>query len=220
MCGRVFIKSSKDIAERAGVEDGSNKPADPNNPPGGELPVITDELPTKLQSFYWGLIPHWSKSFSGPSNARIETITEKPTFKHLIGKRHCVAVVEGFYEWDQTTKQPHYIYRADKELLYMASIWDTWHDEETGLIYNSVAVITTESSGIMATIHKRMPIILTQEQVSTWLDKDLTGEIRLEGLRILPPIELSMHSVSRKVNNAKNKDFDPSMPEPPDLTLF
>src|SRR4029453_16489221 len=54
----------------------------------------------------WGLIPSWVKVV-GPGNplinARAETVLEKPSFKHAMGRRRCLVPADGFYEF--TRKQ-------------------------------------------------------------------------------------------------------------------
>jgi putative SOS response-associated peptidase YedK len=53
-----------------------------------------------------GLIPGWAKDAAvGHINARAETIAEKPTFKSLVGKRHCLVLANGFSEWRKDGKQ-------------------------------------------------------------------------------------------------------------------
>src|SRR3712207_6765519 len=50
----------------------------------------------------WGLIPRWAKDRSVGSktfNARAETLTERPTFRPLVGTHRCVIPISGFYEW-------------------------------------------------------------------------------------------------------------------------
>ena len=38
-------------------------------------------------------------------NARAETLTEKPAFKHLVGSRRCIIPADGFYEWRKEGKR-------------------------------------------------------------------------------------------------------------------
>ena len=71
-----------------------------------KTPVITNEAPTKVQLFNWGLIPSWAEDDAIKSytlNARIETLAEKKSFKDVIQNR-CLIVADGFYEWQWRNK--------------------------------------------------------------------------------------------------------------------
>ncbi len=59
-----------------------------------KLPVITNEQPTKIQLFTWGLIPFWVKDAKTAEevrlktmNARAESIFEKPSFRQAAERR-------------------------------------------------------------------------------------------------------------------------------------
>jgi putative SOS response-associated peptidase YedK len=60
-----------------------------------------------LELFRWGLIPWWAKDPAIGNrmiNARAETLAEKPAFKNLLGKRRCLVLADGFYEWRKEGK--------------------------------------------------------------------------------------------------------------------
>ncbi len=53
------------------------------------LPVICNENPNEIRLYYWGLIPYWIKDADNAAeirmktfNARAETLTDKPSFRH------------------------------------------------------------------------------------------------------------------------------------------
>ena len=51
---------------------------------------------------HWGLIPSGAADPSIGNrmiNARAETLTELPSFKALVDRRHCIIPTDGFYEW-------------------------------------------------------------------------------------------------------------------------
>lgn len=49
----------------------------------------------------WGFVPAWSKETTpqGMINARSETVSEKPSFRHAFKQRRCLIPMNGFYEW-------------------------------------------------------------------------------------------------------------------------
>ncbi|HRF26413.1 MAG TPA: SOS response-associated peptidase family protein, partial [Ferruginibacter sp.] len=63
------------------------------------MPVITQEDPSRIQMFHWGLIPHWVKGRANADklraqtlNARMETIFEKPSFRSSITHHRCLVI--------------------------------------------------------------------------------------------------------------------------------
>jgi putative SOS response-associated peptidase YedK len=66
-----------------------------------KTPVITDEKPSIITHYNWGLIPAWAKDEEIQKytlNAKIETVNEKPSFKNSVNKR-CLVIANGYYEW-------------------------------------------------------------------------------------------------------------------------
>lgn len=146
-----------------------------------KTPVITNLEQHKIQFFNWGLIPTWAKDESIRKytlNARVETITQKPSFKENIHNR-CLIIANGFYEWQWLDikgrkKQKYEIGLPDNELFAFAGLWSEWHDKKT------YTIITTEAKGIMKEIHnskKRMPVVLSKENENNWLSNGSVTEI-------------------------------------------
>ena len=165
-----------------------------------KTPIITNAEPQIIQHFNWGLIPSWSKDNSIRAytlNARIETITEKPSFKNYIQNR-CLILADGFYEWKWLdskgkNKQKYLITLPNEELYAYAGIYSEYTDQETGETINSYSIVTTEANALMSEIHnikKRMPIILKPEDESNWLNGvainnfKLPYQVRLKALNI------------------------------------
>ena len=143
-----------------------------------KTPIITDEKPTIIQHYKWGLIPSWSKNTKISQhtiNARIETIKEKPAYRNNYNKR-CLVIANGFYEWkwlDPSGKKKNkYLFSLPNEELYAyGGIYSEWVDKNTGEIVNTYSIVTTEANELVAEIHqkKRMPVILKPEDESNWL---------------------------------------------------
>ena len=145
-----------------------------------KIPVITNEKPNEIQLLYWGLIPHWIKNHNDAKrirlktlNVRSETITEKPSYKKIINKNHCLVIADGFYEWrtEENKKDRYLIEKKDKKLFAFAGIWDSWEDKENGAIINSFSIITQKANEFMSYIHNvknRQPVILSESDESKW----------------------------------------------------
>jgi putative SOS response-associated peptidase YedK len=88
------------------------------------IPVVISQQPENFVPAYWGLVPSWireeSKAFeirSKTLNARMESISEKPSFRKPFLSRRCLVPAHGFYEWHHagTRKYPFYIALANDE---------------------------------------------------------------------------------------------------------
>ena len=145
-----------------------------------KTPIITDENPTIIQHYNWGLIPSWAKDEEIKKvtlNARIETIEDKPSFRDSVNKR-CLIIANGFYEWQWLdtkgkNKIKYEIGIGNDQLFAFAGIYSQWTNKTTGEIKNTYAMVTTEANELMAEIHnikKRMPIILKPEDEINWLN--------------------------------------------------
>lgn len=144
-------------------------------------PVITNEEPDKVQLYSWGLIPHWANNTAIRAhtlNAKIETLSEKPSFRNVLNHR-CLILSDGFFEWQWRdskgkNKQKYLIQVPNGELFAFAGIWSEWINPDTGMPLNTYSIITTEANKVMAEIHntkKRMPVILPPNMEQDWLNQ-------------------------------------------------
>jgi len=129
----------------------------------------------------FGLVPSWARDRSHQANminARVETVSEKPAYRELVGTRRCVLPASGFYEWESVSgakyKQPWYVTRVDEEPMMLAGLWDRWvggkhHDE----VVDSFTLLTREAGGFMASMHHRMPVVLNSDGVDGWIGMEL-----------------------------------------------
>ncbi|MGI3168563.1 SOS response-associated peptidase [Pseudooceanicola sp. C21-150M6] len=156
----------------------------------------------RLVVMRWGFLPHWYKTKSdGPLliNARAETIAEKPAFRAAARDRRCLIVSDGFYEWDRSGKDklPWFIHRADGAPLVMAGIWQDWAQGEDQM--TTCAIVTTESTGRMAEIHHRIPVILDSQDWAKWLGEEGPGAARL--MTAASDETIAMYRVGQEVNS-------------------
>ena len=170
-----------------------------------------------LEIASWGLIASWSKtkaealkSQSAAINARSETVHEKPTFKNAFRRSRCLVPASGYYEWatelgKYKPRQPVYISRDDGKMLAFAGIHDQWVSPQ-GEIRDSVAIITREAVGDLATVHSRMPMFLPKDRWGAWMDPALqdVNKVRLLFDGFQPDAHLRFWTVSDAVNSIKN----------------
>ncbi len=183
----------------------------------------------RMEIARWGLIPSWAKEASIASkltNARVETISEKPSFRSAFAKRRCLVPADGYYEWyrpEKGAKQPFYIHRADGRSLAMAGLYEWWRDPanpeaEPRLTFT---VITTAATPELAVIHDRMPVMIEQDDWAEWLDPSVPGkELPPPMLESGARLALVAEPVSVAVGNVRNNGPSLIVPIAPDEGLL
>lgn len=142
----------------------------------------------QLSPMSFSLVPSWSQEEKvkfATHNARIETVTEKPTWKMAFQNQHCLvpmtAFFESVYEGPEAGNMISFERKAtltstDEEteedsVLYAAGIFDLWKDpahQKANLF--SFAILTTEPSDyIKEHGHDRSPLFLNFEDGKTWI---------------------------------------------------
>jgi putative SOS response-associated peptidase YedK len=141
----------------------------------------TDRTAIGLARF--GLLPSWAKeeTFGRKTyNARVETVAEKPSYKHAWTKRHyALALADAFYEpcYESGKAVRTAIRQVNQEPMAIASIWDTWTEPETGELIVSFSMLTIDASNhpVMQRMHKpedekRTVVPLRPELFNSWLN--------------------------------------------------
>lgn len=210
MCGRYTLTAdSRKIAESFGVEPALATGPRYNIAPTQQVVAIIKNGTAHLSLLRWGLIPSWAKDEAIGSrmiNARAETLAEKPSFKHLLRRRRCLVIADGFYEWKAEGKEktPMYITLEGHRPFAFAGLWDVWNNP-VGEPVQSCTIITTEPNELMATIHNRMPAILRPGAYDDWLNPQLHDEqVLTHWLKPYPTELMQARPVSKLVNNPKN----------------
>ena len=163
-----------------------------------------------LGAFRWGLIPWWAKDRKVAArmvNARMETIATKAAFSDAFGRKRCLIPADGFYEWQRRPdgKLPHFIYSSDRRTLAFAGLWSSWKDPDTGERVRTCTIVTGEPDDLVEPIHDRMPVALTEDSWSRWLDPaNRDPEELSEMLHAAVRPQLAEHPVSSLVNKVAN----------------
>ena len=124
----------------------------------------------------WGLIPYWAKDIKigfSTINARAEEVNTKPAFREAFQRRRCLVPLDNFYEWKKTEtgKQPYAIALADRRLMAMAGLWETWCSPQ-GERIRSFTIVTTIPNALCAEFHNRMAVVLKPEVWPAWLGEE------------------------------------------------
>ena len=158
----------------------------------------------------WGLVPSLAKDAAMGarlSNARSETVAEKPAFREAFSRRRCIVRADGFYEWGRqgSQKQPFFFRMRDKAAFNFAGLWKHW-EGDGGRVINSCAILTTEANDVVRPVHDRMPVILHREDYDLCLEDDARKrDLLTELLHPYPASEMTSHTVSSAVNSPRSQ---------------
>jgi putative SOS response-associated peptidase YedK len=152
----------------------------------------------------FGLIPSWAKDdgFGRKTyNARSETVSDKPSYKHAWTQRHyALALADAFYEpcYESSKAVRTQIQQVNREPMAIASIWDTWTEPETGELIVSFSMLTIEAGKhpLMNRCHKpedekRTVVPLRPELFHDWLNATPDTARSLLNLESMPDLVFS-----------------------------
>ena len=90
-------------------------------------------------------------------------------------------------------------------MLAFAGIHDQWVSPQ-GEVRDSVAIITREAVGDLATVHSRMPMFLPKDRWEAWMDPALQDVNKVRSLfdGFQPDANLRFWTVSDSVNSIRN----------------
>jgi putative SOS response-associated peptidase YedK len=219
MCGRAKLETDMSeikIAFRIPPEYPTpNFAPSWNVAPTDNLPIVRYDGKAQhrtLDLMRWRLVPYWAKDLKigfSTINAMAETLDTKPVFREAFVRRRCLVPVDNFYEWKKLgskERQPYAIALADRSLIALAGLWETWRSPANESV-RSFTIITTTPNELCRDLHNRMPVILPPETWSTWLgeaEQPEPGQLK----SMLVPYAGAMVAwpVSQRVGNVKNND--------------
>lgn len=226
MCGRYTLAVNiADIESRFGCGHENSiawRPRYNLAPTQNALVVVRADKHNLLKEMKWGLVPHWTQDPGIGQrliNARLETLDQKPAFKHLLANKRCLVPADGFYEWQKRGKKkvPYRIKSETGDAFAFAGLWDS-REESDGRRIESFTIITCQPVDVVKSIHNRMPLILPPELENKWLQGP--GNISPEELKSFlalmhPQVTLRAYRVSSLVNQPGN-DHPACLEEVPD----
>ncbi len=187
MCGRYMITSP--LQAMADLFEAQLDPwLDVDGPrlnvsPTERVPVVTSSGAGRwLSPMRWGLLPPWYRSPNATpllSNARAETLADKPAFREAARKRRCLIPADGFYEWSgpKGTMVARLIRPAAGGLIALAGVWQDWGPPDARA--TTCAIVTCAANAVLAPIHDRMPVVIASYDFSLWLGEAGHGAARL-----------------------------------------
>lgn len=95
-------------------------------------------------------------------NARAETVLLKPFFKGSVIFNRCVIPASRFYEWDRDKNKAVFDLPGE-EVMYLAGFY------QESELENRFVILTTAANDSMRPVHDRMPLMIPEDEVESWL---------------------------------------------------
>lgn len=179
--------------------------------------------------FTWGLIPAWVKNekqafeiWNHTLNARGETLFEKPAFRESAMHKRCLIFVDGFYEHHHFRGKTYPFFIQPQALVVpfvLGGLWSEWVNPETGEIFQTTSIVTTEGNSLMQKIHNnpklsgpRMPLILEPSAIEIWLKSNNQNEVK-ELIVPYPAEKIRAYTVGRITGKNALSDSPESIEE-------
>lgn len=160
-----------------------------------------------LAPMAWGLTPEWSRDAENRPliNVRAETIAEHIEWRRLLNSRRCLVPTDQFFEWKRIggikTKEYAFKLKSRRPMMIAA----LWGKSPSG--GDRFAYISCPANRLVGLIHDRMPVVLGESAISTWLNPDAPLETLLALLRPLDHSLLELQSAAEP----KPKPEQPSL---------
>ncbi|WP_349318061.1 SOS response-associated peptidase family protein [Chitinophaga sp. MM2321] len=154
-------------------------------------PVVVDHNGARLEEFTWGPIPAMLNSPEKVKkqrqyylNARSEKVLEKNTMWSKIRHQRCLIPSTGFFEYREVglkSKVCYTINQGANKVFFIAGLWalsNSWDTDKSEKI-PTFTLLTREANPLLKQIHNagenpgRMPLMLTEDMLATWIRPDL-----------------------------------------------
>ncbi len=161
--------------------------------------IVREGIRTELTQMEWGLIPGFSHDVgygkkygfnarTEGSKDRGEGIENMRSFREAIQKRRCVIPVSTYFEqWDGIWWG---FCPNDRPFYPLAGIYEAAHVTE----HPTFAIVTTPANPLGAKYNERMPLILRQEDIQTWLDPEIRFEVVRELMVTYPDDQMRVEN--------------------------
>ena len=129
----------------------------------------------------------------------------------------CLVPALGWYEWAvletahessgevRHRKQPYFIHPSDARLICFAGLLGAYrvNGATTDL---SCAILTRRAAGPASEIHRRMPVVLAEDDLQDWLASHVTRPDAVQGMIERARSEFRYHAVSARLNTSTAED--------------
>ena len=178
MCGRYFIdehpaeglerylSQAEERAQRYGVTVKTSGEIFPSD----IVPVIAPGSRDRTAGAFpmrWGF-PHPSRNLQ-VINARVETAPEKAFFAASTEDRRCLIPASAYFEWKKEDGvKVRYRFTGKSGKLYLGGLYIRSSSERIP----SFSILTRDATEELSVIHRRMPLLITEENMEKWLSSE------------------------------------------------
>ena len=170
----------------------------------------------------WNLIPHFEGEKSGylRTNARSEDVLAKPSYREAAQKRRCLVPGDGFYEWEWAdggkVKLPWAFELAGGHPFSFAGLWERGGEEKPP----SFTILTTKPNELLAKIHDRMPVVLSDADARRWITPGpLNPESLAPFVTPFPAARMNCYRVNQALNSVRNDTAEAAAPRNSDDSI-
>ena len=177
--------------------------------------TVNDQQGKFFQQINWGIPVKIEKLNNLLINIRDDKIDSNGFYNKMFESYRCLIPASGFFEWNHTgsSKKIPYLIKSETPIVSFAGLFYKIQE----VFYT--AIITTTPNSVVATLHDRMPVMLTKEEENIWLDSNSS---RIELFDLLDPFPSDLtqyYEVSSRVNSVKNNSPDLIKPKKPSSSL-
>lgn len=187
MCTRYFMELSPELrpiieeARRSSLTSrmvdklGKDLVTEGEVRPGNMVPVIAPDQSGSRRTYpmVWGYaVPGLKRPLV---NARSETAAVKSSFRESWRRRRCLIPSSWYFEWDhierggrRITGDKYAIQTRDRQVTWLAGLYQI-ENLANGFRYPTFAILTREPTPDLAGIHDRMPLVLSEEVLDSWI---------------------------------------------------
>ncbi|PJM77242.1 SOS response-associated peptidase [Bifidobacterium felsineum] len=199
------------IAEQFSVDKDDSDPAELPQPsynitPKKSIGIVAQGKDGRrhLANAYWSLIPAWnnSKELTYPTyNARVESACNRPTFADSARSMRAIIPASGYYEFHG--RRPYYFHAPDDATLYLAGLFSWWREGQSPWLLTAT-ILTCQAVDGPATVHDRMPVLVSHDFTDAWLDRSV------DGASLIPDIQKRGVEISRNLAFHEVAAFGPT----------
>lgn len=190
--------------------------------PGQNGWLMTSENEGRIVPALWGYPDHDDdkgekiKTFMAEGSS----VATSPTFRMSIRQRRCLVIADSYYvqRIRGDKKQVHRIFSRDMPLLLMAGVYErrVVHGKEV-ICYN---IIQTDAGADIKDLYHKMPLIIAEDEVSGWLDRETPIQDVLKMIRPMARYSLQYYQITNQVTDRKFNHSEAHSRKHEHLTLF